>query len=69
MTAYTGPERRVVDPLDPLHPATPRQMNDTWIVTAGLSTAICANKTEAWDVAEVHNEIHIFHTRSDRRAS
>lgn len=60
-------DRRVLDPTQRAHD---RRMNDTWIVTAGLGTIICANRDEAWITAAAHNAMNGFEQApTDRRES
>ena len=60
-------DRRVLDPTQRAHA---RPMGDTWIVTAGLGTVICASRDDADTTAMWHNDMCGFEARPrDRRES
>lgn len=66
MTAYTGPERRV---LDPNQRAEYAFAPGGFVVVAGEGRVFRATFDDAYVTAYVHNSMNGFDVRTDRRAS
>lgn len=45
-------ERRVLDPNEQAHA---RRMGDTWVVSTGFVSVLCADRDAAWMTALAHN--------------